>query len=136
MNTYRRKVIYPFVEDLVNFNSDSRDELDIDKIDDSDLQHFAALLIEEDNRDLTSITDNTNYDTIVSSILKLLLKDNHDNRADVIENLQKHIVNFYRPEMEKLIAECVQDIKYEKRIEQRKTLIQDRINGEYREVRL
>lgn len=85
---------------------------DWNKIPDEDKEALAGLFINYDDRDLFSIYENENYEDIVSSLLTMLRKGDHDSEEDFAQCLKKNLVKYYEKKMVELLTEATAD--YEK----------------------
>lgn len=107
---YRTRVVLPFVKKLIRENykfTPDGFQLNVDDLDDQDLREFAMYLLEYDDRDLHSIYENDKYDNIISTLIKMLKKDDTDNKLDFAEMVRDKIVDYYKPKMQELINDYI-----------------------------
>lgn len=134
MDSYYSKVLYPFVKNLILYNFKStRDgyQLHVDDLDEHDQYMFAMHLIEESDRDLSSIYENEKYDDIVCSLFQLLKKDDTDHKLDFAETVRDKIVSYYKPKMQTMIDDIIGWVEKEDYEEREFVHRQHRDNGEY-----
>lgn len=108
--TYYSKVLYPFVEKLVRENKTTSSigyTLNVCDLDECDQYLFAMHLIENDDRYLTCITENNNYDSIIQTLFKLLKKDSTDEKLDFAEKIREEIICYYKQTMQKMIDDII-----------------------------
>jgi hypothetical protein len=97
-----------FVDKLIRANAQQNDweyGLSIHNLPESVKQQFAALLFEEDDRDLYSIYENPRYDEVMSYLIVMLKEDTLDSRQDFAQSFKTQMVRYYEKKMASLIEE-------------------------------
>lgn len=116
MDSYCSDKLLSFVNELIrnNFyeNADGY-QLNFERLSDSVKEAFAAQMLQSDDCDLFSITENLQRDEIVSHLLKMLNLDNLDNRLDFADCVKNNIVKYYEKRMKTLIESRIGIVEQE-----------------------
>lgn len=128
------KELIKFIDHLImscsEYNGDGY-SLKWGNIDECDQQHIAALMLEDDDRDLFSVYQNDNYEHIVSSLIVYLKNDAKETERSFARCLRNNLVNYYEKRAQEMIDERVQHLGAEMRHEHGKFRFQDRNTGEF-----
>lgn len=103
---YYYKHVVPFVDDLIlDYGKHTREgyRLDLDNLDDDIPYQLAALLIEQDDRDLFCLYENEEYDDIVSALINLLKDGSEEEKKEFSNTIRDKIVSYYKVQMQVLI---------------------------------
>lgn len=136
-SNYKRLI--NFADDIVqNYNDfiDGRLAIDFDEISDYDKKKLAALLFEEDDRDVNYfINENANSDQLLSSLVRLFTVDTMQAKREFLETLEHNFVTYYEPRMRKLIDERLSEYENNMMYENNMRMYQYPDNGEIHWVR-
>lgn len=114
MKNYYSDVLYPYISNLISAHSKKDINgyyLDVDDLYIDDKYEFAVHLIEYDDRELYCLTENEKYQDIVSSLIKLLNKDDLDSKLDFSDLIKNKVINYYKEKMQCLIDSIIPDVQ-------------------------
>lgn len=131
--SYYKKVLTPFVEDLVReYHYADLDGyyIDIDDIDQSDLNEFAGHLLACGNDGMSFIAESGKDGDILSSLLTVMQKPDIDNKLIFSDEVMKCAADYYREPMVSMLEEFCNEMYMGDRCDADLRPFANRDNGE------
>jgi hypothetical protein len=80
--------------------------ISINDIPEMEKENFAAILLEEDDRDAYFLNEDKN-DNVPCALIRMLNQNSNESQQDFADSVRHKVVNYYEPQMDELLCEAL-----------------------------